>query len=149
MTIDEELDGRFRNDYHRGLINLIYTANLLHDDFQQILRRKGLSSQQYNVLKILRGFGKQPRSIDFLRKRMLDRKSDISRVVSTLFEKGLVSRNESPDDRRVKDVAITASGLKVLASLDAHERKGDRLLGMLSPEEVKILNAMLDRIRAS
>lgn len=147
MRIDEELDGRFRNDYHRGLINLIFTANMLHADFHQLLKNQGLTTQQYNVLKILRGFGAEPRSIDFLRKRMLDRKSDMSRIIDKLVNKKLVDRVECSADRRQKDVTITPSGLSVLSKLDTAEKKGDQLLHNLSLKEVKTLNELLDKIR--
>lgn len=148
MRIDEELDGRFRNDYHRGLINLIFTANSLHADFHQLLKKQGLTTQQYNVLKILRGFGSEPRSIDFLRKRMLDRKSDMSRIIDKLFARKLVDRVECASDRRQKDVTITSAGLELLLQLDSAELKGDQLLKNLSVAEAKELNKLLDKIRS-
>ncbi len=148
MRIDEELDGRFRNDYHRALINLFFTSNMLHAGFQQLLKKKGLTTQQYNVLKILRGFGAEPRSIDFLRKRMLDRKSDMSRIIDKLFAKKLVDRLECASDRRQKDVTITPAGLELLLQLDTAERQGDQLLKNLNAAELKELNKLLDKIRS-
>lgn len=148
MRIDEELDGRFRNDYHRALINLFFTSNMLHAGFQQLLKKKGLPTQQYNVLKILRGFGAEPRSIDFLRKRMLDRKSDMSRIIDKLFAKKLVDRLECASDRRQKDVTITPAGLELLLQLDTAERQGDQLLKNLNAAELKELNKLLDKIRS-
>lgn len=147
MKIEDELDGRFRNDYHKGLINIIYTANSLNFEFQKYLKTKGLSTQQYNVLKILRGFGSQPRSIEFLRQRMLDKKSDISRIIDKLFEKKLVDRVEAKNDRRQKDVSITTAGLQILSKMDQCEQKGDLLLKNLNPAEIFELNRLLDKIR--
>lgn len=147
MTIEEELDGKFRNEYHKGLINLIYTSNRLHHEFLNSLKSHGLTSQQYNILKVLRGFGRKPRSIDFLRDRMLDKNSDVSRIVDNLNEKKLVERKENSSDRRLKDISITEIGLELLSKMDGCERKADSLLKNLTIDEVKIFNQLLDKIR--
>ena len=147
MKIEEELDGRFRNEYHKALINIVFTSNVLNFGFQQTLKTHNLSVQQYNVLKILRGFGSEPRSIEFLRKRMLDKKSDMSRIIDKLFEKRLVDRVEGSHDRRQKEVSITESGLSLLSQMDGCELEGDELLKNLSHAEAVELNRLLDKIR--
>lgn len=147
MKIEQELKGRFRNDYHKGMINLIFTTNQLNHQFQQFLKVHKLSTQQYNILRVLRGFGEQPRSINFLKERMLDRNSDVSRLVDRLYQRGLVRRTECNEDRRQKDVEITQTGLDILSQMDECEKKLDTLLSNLSPEEVQQLNFLLDKIR--
>lgn len=147
MKIEKELDGRFRNEYHKGLINIIYTSNVLNFEFQQNLKTKGISTQQYNVLKILRGFGASPRSIEFLRQRMLDKKSDMSRIIEKLVEKKLVDRVDAKADRRQKDITISHNGLLLLSDLDSCELKGDLLLKNLNQNEILELNRLLDKIR--
>jgi len=148
MKIEDEIKGRFRNEYHKGLINLTYTAKQLSYEFYQSLKIHGLTEQQYNVLRILRGFRSEaPLSIGFIKERMLDKDSDASRIVDRLFEKGLVSRKENPDDRRQKSVEITEKGLKLLDKMFSCEIKADTLLGNLTIEEVNMLNQLLDKIR--
>lgn len=147
MKIEDEIDGKFRNDFHKGFINLIYTANILSAEFNAILKDHNLTSQQYNVLRILRGFGSKPRSIDFLKKRMLDKNSDISRIIDKLFGKNLIDRVENQDDRRQKDITISADGLLLLEKLDNCEKKVDNLLSNLTSKEVCQLNSILDKIR--
>lgn len=148
MGIDEEIDGRFRNEYHRGIINLIYTVNQLNYQFYQFLKSHRLTPQQYNTLKILRGFrNKAPLSIGFIKERLLDKNSDVSRIVDKLYERGLVSRSENSNDRRQKDVNITDKGLELIGSMDECERKVDTLLINLTGNEVKLLNSLLDKIR--
>ncbi|NOX86781.1 MAG: MarR family transcriptional regulator [Chlorobi bacterium] len=147
MRIEDEIDGRFRNEYHKGMINLVFTTNHLNYSFVRFLKSYGLTSQQYNLLRVLRGFGPKPRSIDFLRKRMLDKKPDMSRVVDKLHKKGLVNRKENNTDRRLKDVIITKKGLELLAQMDDCEKQVDTLLKNLTPEEVDELNRLLDKIR--
>ncbi len=148
MTIEKEINGRFRNEYHKGLINLIYTVKLLNYEFHKSLKAHGLTEQQYNVLRILRGFRNQsPLSIGFIKQRMLDKDSDVSRIVDRLFEKGLLYRKENPNDRRQKSVEITEMGLELLHKMLVCEQKADTLLSNLSIDEVKHLNYLLDKIR--
>jgi len=148
MSIEEEINGRFRNEYHKGLINLIYTVKLLSYEFHKSLKAHGLAEQQYNVLRILHGFRSQaPLSIGLIKQRMLDKDSDVSRIVDRLFEKGLLSRKENPDDRRQKSVEITTKGLELLDKMFSCEQKADTLLKNLSMDEVKQLNYLIDKIR--
>lgn len=147
MKIEDELKGWFRNDYHKGLINLVYTSNYVNYEFLQFLKDHGLTSQQYNILRILRGFGSEPRSIDFLRERMLDKSSDVSRIVDKLYQKKLLERTESKTDRRQKDLTITKEGLDLLTTMDECERQVDTLLNNLSETEIADLNNLLDKIR--
>lgn len=148
MKIEDEIKGRFRNDYHKGIINLTYTTNQLNHGFLQVVKKHELSIQQYNILRVLRGFKSQSSSIGFLKERMLDQSSDVSRLVDRLVIRGLVQRTESLTDRRQKDVLITQSGLDLLAKMDHCENQMDELLKTLSIEEVQQLNELLDKIRS-
>ena len=148
MKIEDELKGRFRNEYHKGLINLTYTCKQLSFKFYQSLKKHGLAEPQYNVLRVLRGFRSEvPLSIGFIKERMLDKDSDVSRIVDRLVQKGLVSRIENPEDRRQKSVDITESGMALLDKMFSCEQKADTLLNNLTPEEVKELNRLLDKVR--
>lgn len=148
MKIEDEIKGRFRNEYHKGLINLTYTTKHLSYKFHQFLKAHGLAEQQYNVLRILRGFRSEaPLSIGFIKERMLDKDSDVSRIVERLYEKGLVSRCENPNDRRQKSVEITEKGIDILGKMLNCELEIDTLLNNLSPNEVAELNRLLDKIR--
>lgn len=148
MLLEEEIKGRFRNEYHKGLINLTYTTKQLGYEFYQALKQHDITEQQYNVLRIIRGFrADAPLSIGFIKERMLDKDSDVSRIVDRLFQKNMVSRNENATDRRQKSVDITDTGLELLSSMLECEMKIDNLLQNLSEEEVTQLNLLLDKIR--
>jgi len=148
MKIDDEIKGRFRNEYHKGLINLTYTTKQLSYEFYQSLKNYGLAEQQYNVLRILRGFRSEaPLSIGFIKERMLDKDSDVSRIVDRLFEKGYLTRTENPNDRRQKSVKINQAGIDLLDKMFNCEMKADTLLSNLTIEEVEELNRLLDKIR--
>jgi DNA-binding MarR family transcriptional regulator len=148
MKIEDEIKGRFRNDYHKGLINLAYTTKFLSYDFLNALKCHEVTEAQYNVLRILRGFNSEaPLSIGFIKERMLDKDPDVSRLVDKLYNAGLLKREENPADRRQKSVQITQKGLDLLTSMLETEKKVDKLLSNLSPEEVSELNRLLDKIR--
>jgi DNA-binding MarR family transcriptional regulator len=148
MKIDDEIKGRFRNEYHRGIINLTYTLNQLNYQFLQFLKKHNVTQQQYNVLKVIRGFRSEaPVSIGFIKDRMLDKNSDVSRIVDKLYERGLITRCEKSTDRRQKDVDISDKGLELLSSMDECEKQVDTLLSNLTEDEVKQLNTLLDKIR--
>ncbi len=96
----------------------------------------------------MQGFSSDaPLSIGFIKERMLDRNSDVSRIVDRLFAEKLVSRSENQKDRRQKSVEITETGLNLLGSMRNCEAKADTLLSNLSIKEVKELNILLDKIR--
>ena len=148
MTLEEEIKGRFRNEFHKGMINLSYTTRKLGYEFTQALKKHDISEQQYNVLRILRGFrAEAPLSIGFIKERMLDKDSDVSRIVDRLYANNMVTRCENPTDRRQKAVEITEKGLELLANMLECEKQVDKLLGNLTEDEVKQLNFLLDKIR--
>ena len=149
MTIEDELKGRFRNEYHKGLINLTFTAKQLSYEFFKSLRSHDITEQQYNVLRILRGFRSEaPLCIGFIKERMLDKDSDVSRIIDRLYDKELVNRKENPADRRLKTIEITDKGLLLLDNLLDCEKKADTMLKNLSPNEATLLNQLLDKIRS-
>ena len=148
MKIEDELKGRFRSERNKALINLSFTEKQLTYSFLQLLKNYGLTEPQYNILRVLRGFRSEgPSSIGFLKERMLDRSSDVSRLVDKLFDKGLISRSENAIDRRQKDVEISEKGLNLLAGMGVCDAKADTLLQNLTDDEVNELNRLLDKIR--
>ena len=148
MQIEDEIKGRFRNERHKGLINLTFTVKQLSYNFLQTLKIHGLTEPQYNILRVLRGFRNQgPSSIGFLKERMLDKSSDVSRLVDKLYEKGLIERKENNVDRRQKDVEISEKGLKLLDEMLDCENQGDAFLDNLTDVEVLELNRLLNKIR--
>jgi len=94
----------FPSPFHRVQVNTIFTAAWLNQRSAQSLKATGLSLQQFNILRILRGRAGKPATIKLLTERMLDKMSNASRLVDKLKEKGLVERQECPSDRRRVDI---------------------------------------------
>jgi DNA-binding MarR family transcriptional regulator len=106
-----------------------------------------ITSNQYNILRILRGQYPNPATVNLLKERMLDKMSDASRLVERLRVKGLVKRDLSSDDRRRVDVMITEKGLKLLSAIDKLNEKSDTIFKNLSSGEAKKINDLLDKLR--
>ena len=149
MGIQEDINqSKFRNEHQKAGINLIYTFNWMNEQVKNLFEKHGLTSQQFNILRILRGAG-QPLSTLQIRQRMLDKMSDTSRIVDRLIVKGLVKKITSKTDKRLVDVSITDKGKKLLAKLDGHQDEMDAVFSNLSDGEAKTLNKLLDKIRES
>ncbi len=139
----------FQSPYHRVMVNLMYTSNWVADSQMRVLKPFGLTLQQYNVLRILRGQHPNPVKVSDITERMLDKMSNASRLVDKLVAKKLVLRTECPSDRRAVDVVITDQGLALLKRLDVHQAKWDVTQGgKLTEEEATYLSQLLDRLRA-
>ncbi len=149
MSIEKDIQqAKFRNEYQKTVVNLIYTYNWMMEKHRQFFDRADITSQQFNILRILRGAG-MPISTLQIRQRMLDKMSDTSRIVDRLVKKGLVKKVVCKSDRRLVDVSITEKGLSLLEKLDGSGEEMDMILGSLSEEEARSLNFLLDKIRNS
>ncbi|PCI06342.1 MAG: MarR family transcriptional regulator [Flavobacteriaceae bacterium] len=117
------------------------------DKMNQIIKPHKLSIAQFNTLRILRGQYPNTASIGLIKERMVDKNSDVSRMIDRLFLKKLVDRVECKNDRRQKDVKITKKGLDILATVDALEIDLDNTLHHLDSTEILELNRLLDKMR--
>lgn len=138
----------FKSSLHRAQVNIIYTSAWLNHTTAKSLKPFGLSLQQFNILRILRGSGGKPATIKLLTERMLDKMSNASRLVDKLKEKGLVDRQECSTDRRRVDIVITPAGLELIQrASDAVERKRDDVFSEITDEEAAQLSLLLDKLR--
>lgn len=132
----------------RAILNLTYTQKLLSDQIQGILKPFDISTEQFNVLRILRGQKGNPANMNLIQERMIAKTSNTTRLVDKLLAKGLVTRKVCPGNRRKMEVGITQKGLDLLLQLDplieSHEAS---LLRHLSTEELETLNLLLDKLR--
>ncbi|MBP6590362.1 MAG: MarR family transcriptional regulator [Chitinophagaceae bacterium] len=148
MGIEKDIQQtKFRNAHQKAAINLIYTLSWMRDKTRCIFDAEDITSQQFNILRILRGSFPQPLSTLQIRERMLEKMSDTSRIVDRLISKGLVKKVTCKTDRRLVDVIITDKGKKLLERLDEKQNEIDGVLGNLSEKDANILSDLLDQIR--
>ncbi len=147
MSIKEDLQSNFRNEYLKARVNVYLTNVYLMDKMNQIIKPHKLSIAQFNTLRILRGQYPKNASIGLIKERMIDKNSDVSRIIDRLVFKKLVDCVACKKDRRQKDVKITKKGLAILSSVDTLEIELDNSLHHLSDTEITELNRLLDKIR--
>ncbi len=148
MKIEEAIQSKFRNDKHKGAVNIIYTANWYMYQLEAIFKTQDITHQQFNILRIIRGAHPNPVTVKYIRERMLDKMSDVSRIVEKLREKGYLDRKECPDDRRNVDITMTEKGLEQLKLLDELIEPLETLFEIFSPLELNMLNELLDKLRS-
>ena len=147
MGLEKDINQyKFRNEHQKSILNLIYTYNWMNEKMKVFFDRFDITSQQFNILRILRGAGK-PISTLQIRQRMLDKMSDTSRIVDRLLVKGLVQKLTCKTDKRLVDISITEKGKKLLQQMDKYEVQMDAVFGHLNEAEVKTLNKLLDKVR--
>ena len=148
MELEKEIQQtRFEHEYQKLMLNIIYTSNWLSLKHTQRLKPYGISPQQFNILRILRGQYPNSATVTLLTDRMLDKSSNASRLVEKLRLKGLVDRCVCPEDRRAVNVKITQAGLDLLKTLDHKSDEMHKDLQLLSEEEARLVNRLLDRMR--
>jgi len=148
MGIEEDVKQlKFRNEFQKASINLIYTYNWLRDKMSYLFEEEGITSQQFNILRILRGSHPHPLSTLQIRERMLDKMSDTSRIVDRLVLKGLVKKVTCKSDKRLVDITISDEGRELLERLDTKQDEMDAILKKLTKKEAVILSELLDKIR--
>lgn len=148
MKLEEAIQQKtFKSPHQKLAINLLYTNNWLNYHYSGFLKEFDLTTQQFNVLRILRGQQPNYCTLKTIKERMLDRMSDASRIVDKLVTKGFVIRKECPNDRRSVNLLISASGLKLLEQLDFVDEATKDIFKSLSTQEVEDMNLLLDKLR--
>jgi DNA-binding MarR family transcriptional regulator len=140
----------FKTPGHEALVGLIRTAAVIQRRLDQAIAPAGVSAQQYNVLRILRGAGDEGLPTLAIRDRLIDLSPGITRLVDRLEHKGLLTRARCTPDRRQVLCRITDEGRALLASLDAVVDQAELAsIEMLETTEQQQLTRLLDRIRAA
>ena len=148
MGISKDIhQDRFRNERHKAVVNLLFTYGWTIERLKQVVAEEGITHQQFNILRILRGNHPTPLSTLTIRERMIDKMSDTSRIVDRLLWKGFVKKVICKKDRRLVDVTITDKGLKLLERLDRKQDDMDDILSNLTEKEASNLSRLLDKIR--
>lgn len=138
----------FRSRQQEATIALLKTADELRRHLSEVVGRHGITLQQYNVLRILRGAYPDPLPTLEIGERLIERVPGITRLLDRLEEKGLVRRQRCSDDRRMVHCWITDAGIALLADSDPAMDVADvEAAADLSEAEVQRLIELLGRVR--
>ena len=149
--IQAEIEQRrpFRSRTVEAGAAILRTGDLIRRYFDALLQPYGITWQQYNVLRILRGAGPDGLPTLTIGRRMLERTPGVTRLVDRLVAKGLVVRARGTVDQRQVLCSLTPQGLELLARLDPPtEQADDFMMSGLSEDELGVLIEHLDRIRS-
>ena len=138
----------FRTLRQEAQLNLVRTANILSDAFEQMLKPHGITGTQYNVLRILRGAEPDGLCRNDVSQRLLNRMPDATRLLDRMEESGLVTRERSTTDRRLVTTRITKKGRQIVDSLDeAADDQHEKALGHMNEEQLRTLIRLLELAR--
>ena len=139
----------FRSPGEEAAVALMRTSDVLHRRLADVIEPHGITHQQYNVLRILRGSAPEPLPTLEIASRMIEQAPGITRLLDRLEAKSLVRRERCKEDRRQVHCWITAAGLELLGRLDAPILQATREgFKPLSRETTRVLVDLLDRVRA-
>jgi DNA-binding MarR family transcriptional regulator len=146
-SIDDEVKTNFMNDRHRFFVNLVFTSAWLQGLTTEYLRPFGVSSQQFNILRILRG-AKDWVAMNDIKDLMVDKAPNATRLADKLIDKGLIERRRSNADRRVVYINITKKGQALLKEIDKVQKSGPAdLFDRITDEEANRASDVLDKLR--
>lgn len=140
----------FRSPGEEAFVAVLKTADVLRRRMTRLVEPAGLTLQQYNVLRILRGAHPHPLPTLEIRERLIEEAPGITRFVDALESAGLIRRERSVEDRRLVHCAITDAGLALLASLDSQiDAVDDATVDGVSKANVRTLLNTLAMIRSA
>jgi DNA-binding MarR family transcriptional regulator len=149
MRIEDEIKQKsFADEYSKAHVNILFTASWVGTKSAKMLKQFGISLQQFNILRILRGMQPNPGSIKTLTERMIDKSSNTSRLVDKLIAKKLVAKAKASEDNRRAEVLISEEGLRLLEGASREmDLLNQRFSNNLTVEEAHQLNRLLDKLR--
>jgi len=149
MKIEEAIQQRVFTDIRQKAgINLLYTASWFNHAITHMLKPYGISVQQFNILRILRGQKGEPVALYIVTERMIDQMSNTSRLIDKLVSKGLEDRRQCPMDRRQVDLVLTIAGETLTNTASEAVLEGtDALIGHMQNSDLEELSRLLDEMR--
>ncbi|MBZ9786449.1 MarR family transcriptional regulator [Psychroflexus sp. CAK57W] len=149
MIIEKELKiSKQLPECKRALLNLLFTGNWITDEITSTLKPFDITTQQFNVLRILKGRNGEPCSLQTLQERMINKMSNTTRLVDKLIKKNYVEREQCETNRRKVDIKITEDGINALNVInDAVDDAETKMTDSLSENELHHLNALLNKFR--
>lgn len=130
----------------KTLLNVLYTADCIEKKINRFFSKYALTNQQYNILRILRGV-KGYLSIKELRNRMIQDKSDVSRLIKRLEVKGLIKKEPSSQDKRFSEVTLTPLGYDLLKVLDPEVTILYNFIDGVDKDKLEAFNELMDFIQ--
>jgi DNA-binding MarR family transcriptional regulator len=148
MKLEEALQtSNFRDARHKASLNILYTAWWLKSAISRELKTFGLTHEQYNVMRILRGKSPESMCVKDIAGRMIEKGTNVPRIIDKLVEKKLVKRATDMQDKRHTVMQLTVSGETLLEKATKKINQLSDKLFDLSDKEAGQLNGILEKMR--
>jgi len=148
MKIEDALKTtKFNSEEHKAILNTLYTAYCMRTLTSDLLKEFNLTIEQYNVMRILKGKHPEAMCVKDIGSRVIEKNSNVPRIIERMVAKGTVVRNTSKEDRRESLIMLTPNGVKLLEQaniviVDKIEKRN-----ALTETEAKTLNKLLEKLR--
>jgi DNA-binding MarR family transcriptional regulator len=150
MKLEEAIKTKkFRSNGQKALLNILYTAWWYRARINNVLKPYGLTPEQYNVLRILKGSHPEMMCVKDISSRMIEKSSNVPRIIDRLEIKKLIRRNRGEDDGRQTMIELTKAGMAVLVEASKEMNQCDDQLIGLTETEAEQLNVILEKLRNS
>lgn len=148
MKLEEVLKtNKFTDEKHKAGLNILYTAYWMKSHYSKVLKETGVTSEQFNVMRILKGKHPEQMCVKDIASRMIEKNSNVPRIADKLVAKKLVKRTTSKEDKRETVMNLTEKGLQTLET--ANKIMGEvqaEIIGITN-EEAKLLNELVEKMR--
>lgn len=150
MKLEEAIKtNRFTDERHKATVNILYTAYWLKNLFSTVLKEHGITLEQHNVLRILKGSHPQELCVKDIASRIVEKSSNVPRIIDRLVLKKLVKRSQSKEDKRETLVALTDKGIETIDAARKAIEKVTQEQVPIDEDGSRVLNELLEKIRAT
>lgn len=148
MKLEEAIkSNKFSNEVHKSTINVLYTAYWLKNTFSVLLKNEGLTLEQFNVMRILKGMHPEQMNVKEIGSRIIEKSSNVPRIIDKLVVKKLAKRTNSKVDKRETLVTLTDKGINILKNASIVIDKATEEIKVLTEPEAMLLNGLLEKMR--
>jgi DNA-binding MarR family transcriptional regulator len=149
MPLEQDIQQeKFNNEFEKMSVNILYTSSWIYNLNASRFKAFGITPEQFNVLRILRGSHPKALRLADITCRMIDKSSNATRLVEKLRKKDLLKREICPANRRQVDISITAKGMAMLREIDQEQVAWLEFFKGVSKSEAQELNRLLDKLRS-
>ena len=134
--------------YYKTIHQIITTGHWITDHLNRELKKIGMTEPQYNVIRTLFEANGQPCSVKHIQNCMVQKSSNVTRIIDRLLAKGFVERHECPSNRRKMDITLTKDGLEMLRKMDMEVHSFHQsMIHNLEISELSQLNTLIKKLK--
>lgn len=148
MKLEDVLKtNKFNDEVHKATLNILYTSYWMRDNMSSVMKDIGITSEQFNILSILKGKHPEAMCVKDIGSRMIEKSSNVPRILDRLVAKELVMRTTSKEDKRETIISLTDTGLKTLQAANEGLATINKQTIGINNEEATMLNQLLEKLR--